>query len=102
MAIWKLKMPTDIILKCDGKYSHRNNDRRYRSSRIRQKYPDKSYSPELYPDVTIIDQSLFAASARPICFTYLGISDIVRKLLHNLTMFQINSSAETVKEPAKL
>lgn len=36
--------------------------------------------PELYPDVTIIDQSLFAASARSNLLTYLGISDIVRKL----------------------
>ncbi|WP_288447750.1 excinuclease ABC subunit UvrA [uncultured Chryseobacterium sp.] len=36
--------------------------------------------PELYPDVTIIDQSLFAASARSNVLTYLGISEIVRKL----------------------
>jgi excinuclease UvrABC ATPase subunit len=36
--------------------------------------------PELYPDVTIIDQSLSAASARSNLLTYLGISDIVRKL----------------------
>ncbi|WP_330746004.1 excinuclease ABC subunit UvrA [Chryseobacterium sp. CP-77] len=36
--------------------------------------------PELYPDVTIIDQSLFAASARSNLLTYLGISDSVRKL----------------------
>ncbi|QBJ84935.1 excinuclease ABC subunit UvrA [Chryseobacterium gleum] len=36
--------------------------------------------PELYPDVTIIDQSLFAASARSNLLTYLGISDTVRKL----------------------
>lgn len=36
--------------------------------------------PELYPDVTIIDQSLFAASARSNLLTYLGMSDIVRKL----------------------
>lgn len=36
--------------------------------------------PEFYPDVTIIDQSLFAASARSNLLTYLGISDIVRKL----------------------
>jgi excinuclease UvrABC ATPase subunit len=36
--------------------------------------------PELYPDVTIIDQSLFAASARSNLLTYLGISDIVRRL----------------------
>lgn len=36
--------------------------------------------PELYPDVTIIDQSLFAASARSNLLTYLGISDMVRKL----------------------
>ncbi|MCW1962506.1 excinuclease ABC subunit UvrA [Chryseobacterium viscerum] len=36
--------------------------------------------PELYPDVTIIDQSLFAASVRSNLLTYLGISDIVRKL----------------------
>ncbi|MBB6329738.1 excinuclease UvrABC ATPase subunit [Chryseobacterium sediminis] len=36
--------------------------------------------PELYPNVTIIDQSLFAASARSNLLTYLGISDIVRKL----------------------
>lgn len=36
--------------------------------------------PELYPDVTIIDQSLFTASARSNLLTYLGISDTVRKL----------------------
>lgn len=36
--------------------------------------------PELYPDVTIIDQSFFAASARSNLLTYLGISDTVRKL----------------------
>ncbi|CAI8874890.1 ATP-binding cassette domain-containing protein [Chryseobacterium sp. IT-36CA2] len=36
--------------------------------------------PELYPEVTIIDQSLFAASARSNLLTYLGISDSVRKL----------------------
>ncbi|MDQ1857066.1 excinuclease ABC subunit UvrA [Chryseobacterium sp. WLY505] len=36
--------------------------------------------PEIYPEVTIIDQSLFAASARSNLLTYLGISDIVRKL----------------------
>lgn len=35
--------------------------------------------PELHPDVTIIDQSLFAASVRSNLLTYLGISDIVRK-----------------------
>ncbi|WP_079241334.1 ATP-binding cassette domain-containing protein [Chryseobacterium indologenes] len=36
--------------------------------------------PELYPDVTIVDQSLFAASVRSNLLTYLEISDIVRKL----------------------
>ncbi|WP_426478230.1 ATP-binding cassette domain-containing protein [Chryseobacterium sp. CBSDS_008] len=36
--------------------------------------------PDLYPDVTIIDQSLFTASARSNLLTYLGISDMVRKL----------------------
>ncbi|RLJ32200.1 excinuclease ABC A subunit [Chryseobacterium sp. 7] len=36
--------------------------------------------PDLYPDVTIIDQSLFAASARSNLLTYLGISDKVRNL----------------------
>lgn len=36
--------------------------------------------PDLYPDLTIIDQSLFAASARSNLLTYLGISDTVRKL----------------------
>ncbi|MCE4063554.1 excinuclease ABC subunit UvrA [Chryseobacterium gleum] len=36
--------------------------------------------PELYRDVTIIDQSLFTASARSNLLTYLGISDTVRKL----------------------
>ncbi|MFS4470272.1 ATP-binding cassette domain-containing protein [Chryseobacterium sp. T20] len=36
--------------------------------------------PEIYPEVTIIDQSLFAVSARSNLLTYLGISDIVRKL----------------------
>lgn len=36
--------------------------------------------PELHPDVTIINQSLFAASVRSNLLTYLGISDIVRKL----------------------
>ncbi|TLX23371.1 excinuclease ABC subunit UvrA [Chryseobacterium indologenes] len=36
--------------------------------------------PDFYPDLTIIDQSLFAASARSNLLTYLGISDTVRKL----------------------
>ncbi|PWN71072.1 daunorubicin resistance protein DrrC [Chryseobacterium phosphatilyticum] len=36
--------------------------------------------PEFYPNVTIIDQSLFAASTRSNLLTYLGISDIIRKL----------------------
>lgn len=36
--------------------------------------------PDIYPDVTVIDQSLFAASARSNLLTYLGISDTVRKL----------------------
>lgn len=36
--------------------------------------------PEFYPNVTIIDQSLFAASARSNLLTYLGISDTIRKL----------------------
>ncbi|WP_300689403.1 excinuclease ABC subunit UvrA [Chryseobacterium sp.] len=36
--------------------------------------------PDFYPDVTIIDQSLSAASARSNLLTYLGISDIVRRL----------------------
>ncbi|PKF73657.1 ATP-binding cassette domain-containing protein [Chryseobacterium sp. PMSZPI] len=36
--------------------------------------------PDFYPEVTIIDQSLFAASARSNLLTYLGISDTVRKL----------------------
>ncbi|WP_027375360.1 ATP-binding cassette domain-containing protein [Chryseobacterium sp. UNC8MFCol] len=36
--------------------------------------------PDFFPDLTIIDQSLFAASARSNLLTYLGISDTVRKL----------------------
>ncbi|WP_353145448.1 excinuclease ABC subunit UvrA [Chryseobacterium sp.] len=36
--------------------------------------------PDLYPDVTIVDQSLFAASARSNLLTYLAISDMIRKL----------------------
>ncbi|MDR2235907.1 MAG: excinuclease ABC subunit UvrA [Chryseobacterium sp.] len=36
--------------------------------------------PDLYPDVTVIDQSLSATSARSNLLTYLGISDTVRKL----------------------
>lgn len=36
--------------------------------------------PDFYPDVTIIDQSLSTASARSNLLTYLGISDIVRRL----------------------
>ncbi|WP_238555265.1 excinuclease ABC subunit UvrA [Chryseobacterium sp. P1-3] len=36
--------------------------------------------PDFYPEVTIIDQSLFAASARSNLLTYLAISDTIRKL----------------------
>lgn len=36
--------------------------------------------PALYPDITVIDQSLFTASARSNLLTYLNISDTVRKL----------------------
>lgn len=36
--------------------------------------------PSFYPDVTVIDQSLFTASARSNLLTYLNISDAVRKL----------------------
>ncbi|ATN04864.1 daunorubicin resistance protein DrrC [Chryseobacterium indologenes] len=36
--------------------------------------------PDFFPDLTIIDQSLFTASARSNLLTYLGISDTVRKL----------------------
>ncbi|AZA83232.1 daunorubicin resistance protein DrrC [Chryseobacterium lactis] len=36
--------------------------------------------PQIYPDVTVIDQSLFAASVRSNLLTYLGISDTVRRL----------------------
>ncbi|CAH0249566.1 excinuclease ABC subunit UvrA [Chryseobacterium sp. Bi04] len=36
--------------------------------------------PDFYPDVTIIDQSLFAASVRSNLLTYLNISDTVRQL----------------------
>lgn len=36
--------------------------------------------PSFYPDVTVIDQSLFTASARSNLLTYLNISDVVRKL----------------------
>lgn len=36
--------------------------------------------PTFYPDLTVIDQSLFTASARSNLLTYLNISDTVRKL----------------------
>lgn len=36
--------------------------------------------PSFYPDLTVIDQSLFTASARSNLLTYLNISDTVRKL----------------------
>ncbi|VFA40245.1 ATP-binding cassette domain-containing protein [Chryseobacterium indologenes] len=36
--------------------------------------------PDFFPDLTIIDQSLFTASPRSNLLTYLGISDTVRKL----------------------
>lgn len=39
--------------------------------------------PSVYPDVTIIDQSLFAASARSNLLTYLNLSDAVRRLFAN-------------------
>ncbi|NGM64147.1 ATP-binding cassette domain-containing protein [Sphingobacterium sp. SGR-19] len=37
--------------------------------------------PKFYPETTIIDQSLFAASIRSNLLTYLGLSDAIRKLL---------------------
>ncbi|WP_312992197.1 excinuclease ABC subunit UvrA [Chryseobacterium flavum] len=36
--------------------------------------------PVFYPDITVIDQSLSAASARSSLLTYLNISDVVRRL----------------------
>lgn len=36
--------------------------------------------PMFYPDITVIDQSMFAASARSNLLTYLNISDTVRQL----------------------
>ncbi|MCJ7935700.1 MAG: excinuclease ABC subunit UvrA [Chryseobacterium sp.] len=36
--------------------------------------------PDFYPDLTVIDQSMFAASARSNLLTYLNISDSVRQL----------------------
>lgn len=36
--------------------------------------------PDFYPDLTVIDQSLFTASARSNLLTYLNISDTVRQL----------------------
>lgn len=36
--------------------------------------------PDFYPDLTVIDQSLFAVSARSNLLTYLNISDTVRQL----------------------
>ncbi|RAJ73755.1 excinuclease ABC A subunit [Chitinophaga dinghuensis] len=37
--------------------------------------------PLLYPDVKVIDQSLFPGNVRSSCLTYLGISDHIRALL---------------------
>jgi excinuclease UvrABC ATPase subunit len=60
--------------------------------------------PALYPDITVIDQSLFTASARSNLLTYLNISDTVRKLFSESNhvsekLFSRNSegSCKTVK-----